>query len=86
MNATTYKLTAHKLRRFAAIRNKSDLNTNMQFGFDAQQAGFPVSDLGPALKQPNGNYVWQTPFGDLIEDYSAPLGQQYRINDATKEN
>ena len=68
------KLTRAKLERFVKLRSEALSHNNLQFGLDAYEAGFNLSELGPVLEQPvppiGGRYrrVWQTPYGDLIEE------------------
>jgi hypothetical protein len=66
---STFRLTAAKLERFVRL-----LNDGSQFFFAAEVAGFAVSDLGATIKTSTGR-IWQTPFGDLIEQSG-----RYRVN------
>lgn len=64
-------LTRNKLERFVEVRNASEFNTNIQFQLDASSCGFKIADLGDVTKLDDDRYghvyVWQTPFGELVE-------------------
>ena len=66
-------LTEKNLRRFISIRNNSIFPSNLQFYYDAQDAGCDVTDLGPPtrIEDEHGNLIqWEwnvEPFGKLIE-------------------
>jgi hypothetical protein len=60
-------MTRNQLERFVSIRNKSRFSSNLQFSFDAKQAGFNAKDLGDPVKLGEGHYTWQTPHGVLTE-------------------
>lgn len=66
------KLTKEKLKQFIKTRNHSDCYSNLQFGFDALNCGFDISELGRPIKYPLDNifwgYRWETPFGILKEE------------------
>ncbi len=59
-------MTKQQLLKFIELRNKSDLQTNMQFCIDAETAGFNIAELGDGQHAEEG-YVWNTPYGLLIE-------------------
>lgn len=60
-------MTKKQLEKFIKVRNKSQYNTNFQFQGDAYNCGIDIKkDLGEA-KNENGDYVWQTKFGELRE-------------------
>lgn len=60
-----------QLRAFIRIRNRSEFASNLQFEFDATEAGFDVRDLGKGdwHEMPDGDkaFRWETPFGTLQE-------------------
>lgn len=60
-------MTKDQLLRFIDIRNRSGFSSNLQFGIDADEAGFDVKDLGQAYRRPAGGYRWDTPHGALVE-------------------
>lgn len=61
-------ITKQQLLNFISIRNQSDLQTNLQFAIDAEISGIDLTELG--VPQPlDGGYVWETPYGQLIEHY-----------------
>lgn len=60
-------MTKEQLRRFVEIRNASGFSSNLQFAFDATEAGFDVSELGTAERRSAGGYRWKTPHGLLLE-------------------
>ena len=60
-------LTQAKLDKFIRIRNKTEFSSNLQFVFDAKEAGFEVKDLGDVTKIDENHYEWETPFGTLRE-------------------
>lgn len=66
-------MTEKQLRKFIKIRNASNFQSNMQFNFDAEAAGFRATDLGkPTKKQKEDGtffYWWNTPFGILVERF-----------------
>lgn len=72
-------MTKEQLLYFIAIRNESSFNTNLQFSFDADVAGFPVTELGDALMKDTDEgivyYEWDTEHGQLIE-----LGGKLELN------
>ena len=65
-------MTKEQLLKFIRIRNRSEFTSNLQFGIDADEAGFKVEELGSPSRtwdesgQANG-YRWETPFGELRE-------------------
>ena len=63
-----WRLTRQKLERFTR-----DLQLGGEFFAAAERSQFLVSDLGDPLILPTGR-VWQTPFGDLIEQ-----SRRYRL-------
>lgn len=63
------KITEAKIAKFIKIRNESPHQSNMQFEFDARQAGFSVADMPKPEKVDEGHYVWHFPFGKLVEQY-----------------
>lgn len=66
------KPTREKLRKFIDLRNKSDMQSNLQFAIDADEAGFDVSALGEPVRGSNSKgdyYLWDTPVGILKEQH-----------------
>jgi hypothetical protein len=60
-------LTLAQLKRFVRLRNKSLLQTNLQFGIDAQSCGLRVSVLGAAQSVMIcgfEGFQWQVPTAD----------------------
>lgn len=63
-------MTKDQLLKFIRIRNSSEFDSNLQFGFDAKEAGFAVKELGDVERvglKHDPAYRWQTPFGFLQE-------------------
>jgi hypothetical protein len=60
-------LNKSALLKFIRIRNKSGFSSNLQFSFDAREAGINLDLLGDARKSDGGGYEWQTPHGLLVE-------------------
>jgi hypothetical protein len=67
-------VTKEQLLRFVKIRNASGFSSNLQFGIDAQEAGFDVKELGTPERgwhaperEDEGGYRWQTAHGTLVE-------------------
>ena len=64
-------LTAARLKKFVARRNKSAFNSNLQFQIDARGCGIDLDDLGDVhpYESPEGGrcYRWTTPVGELHE-------------------
>ena len=60
-------MTKEQLLKFIKIRNASGFQSNLQFEFDAREAGFDAKDLGHVAKVDNGLYEWKTPHGVLVE-------------------
>lgn len=63
-----------KIVRFVKMRNASEFNSNLQFGFDLDACGLKLADLGPGdwdHTDPNyPRFIWHTPNNlSLIEDY-----------------
>lgn len=62
MKAQEREITLEKLLKFIKIRNESNFQTNLQFTFDAHEAGFDISELGVAktlvAKDIVIGYVW----------------------------
>lgn len=61
-------ITKEQLLKFIEIRNQSSFSSNMQFVFDAEEAGFYAGDLGSAEEMEPKKYVWETEYGQLIEE------------------
>lgn len=63
-------MNRQQLERFILIRNRSEFDSNLQFGIDADEAGFDVRELGTPEKlgKPGETfYRWTTPHGLLNE-------------------
>ena len=45
-----FNLTLDKIKKFVAIRNKSEFISNLQFEIDAHSVGLKVADLGKIQK------------------------------------
>jgi hypothetical protein len=61
-------ITKANYDRFVAIRNNSLIHSNLQFSADASTAGIEGWRLSDVEKQDDGSYIWQTPYGMLIEE------------------
>lgn len=61
-------MSKNQLLKFVEIRNQSAHRSNLQFGADAMEAGFDVSELGDPILLNGGGYLWETPYGFLIEN------------------
>lgn len=59
-------LTKAKLDKFIKVRNKSPLNSNLQFSIDANACGFDVDELGDCIKVGEGHYRWITGVGSYV--------------------
>lgn len=59
--------TRAQIKRFIKIRERSGLPSNMQFSFDASEAGFDVRDLPKVEKVSDGEYKWHMSHGTLRE-------------------
>jgi hypothetical protein len=60
-------ISTAQLSRFIRRRNRSSLQTNLQFGADANACGFPVAALGPArsfMLAGLEGFLWTVPTGD----------------------
>ncbi len=68
MDDLTDTVSEKQLKRFIKIRNESGFASNLQFQFDAHEAGFKVDALGTVEKTAEG-YRWHVPpHGYLIEE------------------
>ena len=63
------KLMVARFRKFVKIRNSSGLSNNLQFGFDATEAGLDVRDFPDVIKLADNHYLWEFSFGRLEELY-----------------
>lgn len=59
--------TAAQIRKFVKVRSKSGLNSNLQFSFDAGEAGFNAADLPEVVKVSDGEWLWHLSHGTLRE-------------------
>ncbi|QIV65895.1 hypothetical protein Cp1R7AA1_109 [Mesorhizobium phage Cp1R7A-A1] len=66
------------IRKFMEVRRKSGLSSNLQFSFDAEEAGFNAADLPAVTKIAEGVYEWEMSHGVLREDFGA---YSYRSRD-----
>lgn len=60
-------MTLTQLKKFVTIRNKSMFSSNLQFQVDLEEAGLTFEDIGPAHKEAENIYRWDTPVGTLYE-------------------
>jgi hypothetical protein len=66
-----------QLRKFVNIRNRSEFSSNLQFAFDANEAGFDVEALGTAEKVGYKHaplYRWQVGHGLMLQEWGGKLG------------
>jgi hypothetical protein len=78
MKATGKEPTRAMIRKFMEVRRKSGLSSNLQFSFDAEEAGFNAADLPAVTKLDGGGYEWTFTHGVLREDWE---GYTYRSKD-----